>query len=180
VDEQTIQRAQRGSRDAQAVLLRALQDPWFRLARSLTAGDEDRARDATQETALRFLRLLPTFRGESKLATWSMGIVINVVREMRRRSDKPKEAEEALRLASLQRSGPISPDDAARTAEEAELLRKTLDDLPERQREAVILRFFEELSVEETATAMQCAPGTVKATVHQALKALKERLKQLS
>ena len=39
-----------------------------------------------------------------------------------------------------------------------------------------MLRFFEELSVEDTATAMNCAAGTVKATVHQALKALRKRL----
>jgi RNA polymerase sigma factor (sigma-70 family) len=51
-----------------------------------------------------------------------------------------------------------------------------LADLPERQREAVILRYFEELSVEDTAAAMNCAPGTVKATVHQALRALRKRL----
>src|SRR5438034_9454950 len=76
VDDQTIQRAKQGSRDAQAMLLRELQDPWYRLAHSLSR-DADRAREATQETALRFLRLLPTFRGDSKLQTWSMGIVIN-------------------------------------------------------------------------------------------------------
>ena len=49
-----------------------------------------------------------------------------------------------------------------------------------KQREAVVLRFFEELSVEETARAMGCAEGTVKATVHQAIRALKEKLRQLA
>ena len=43
-----------------------------------------------------------------------------------------------------------------------------LADLPDRQREAIVLRFLEELSVEQTAAAMGCAEGTVKATVHQA------------
>ena len=59
-------------------------------------------------------------------------------------------------------------------------MRRTLADLPERQREAVVLRFFEELSVEDTAELMKCAPGTVKATVHQALRALRGKLKQLA
>ena len=54
-----------------------------------------------------------------------------------------------------------------------------LNGLNERQREAVVLRFFEELSVEDTAAAMNCAPGTVKATVHQALRSLRQRLKVL-
>ena len=53
--DETTQQAQRGDRTAQAKLLRDLQDPWYRFCLSLLR-DPDRARDATQETALRFLR----------------------------------------------------------------------------------------------------------------------------
>ena len=176
MDEETIQRAQRGGRDAQAALLRALQDPWFRMAQSLLA-DSDRAREATQETAVRFLRLLPTFRGESKLQTWSMGIVINVAREMRRARQS---GERSLDPIAVGQRATGAPDEEARRVEESDLLRRTLAELPERQREAVVLRYFEELSVEETAAAMNCAPGTVKATVFQAMRALREKLKQLA
>ena len=49
---------------------------------------------------------------------------------------------------------------------------------PGMRRRTLTLRFFEELSVEETATAMGCAAGTVKATVHQALRTLREKMKQ--
>ena len=77
--DQTTQQAQMGDRTAQAKLLRDLQDPWYRMSLSLLR-DPDKARDATQETALRFLKLLPRFAGNSTLTTWSMGIVINVVR----------------------------------------------------------------------------------------------------
>jgi DNA-directed RNA polymerase specialized sigma24 family protein len=42
-----------------------------------------------------------------------------------------------------------------------------------------VLRFFEDLSVEQTAAAMGCAEGTVKATVFQALRALREKMKSL-
>jgi len=176
VDEQTIQQAQRGGRDAQAALLRALQDPWFRMAQTLLA-DADRAREATQETAVRFLHLLPTFRGESRLQTWSMGIVINVAREMRRAQ---KGAERTIDVTVVGPRSAPEPDQEARRIEESALLRKTLAELPERQREAVVLRFLEELSVEETAAAMKCAPGTVKATVFQAMRTLREKLKQLA
>jgi RNA polymerase sigma factor (sigma-70 family) len=60
------------------------------------------------------------------------------------------------------------------------MLRNALDLLPERQREAVVLRFFEELTTDETAHAMNCAPGTVKATIHQALRSLRQKLRQLA
>ena len=72
-----------------------------------------------------------------------------------------------------------SPLESASSAEANDALRRTLDDLPERQREAIVLRFFEELSVDETAKAMSCATGTVKATVHQALRQLREKLRQV-
>src|SRR5207302_4052507 len=71
---------------------------------------------------------------------------------------------------------PQSPYASAEFAEQREKLHAVLADLPERQREAIVLRFFEELSVEETAAAMSCAEGTVKATVHQALRSLRQRL----
>src|SRR5687768_12247271 len=76
----TIEAARRGDRGAQAELLRALQDPWFRLCMALL-GDETEARDAVQESALRLLRQLGEFRSQSQLQTWALGIAVNVVRE---------------------------------------------------------------------------------------------------
>ena len=186
VDQITVEAARRGDRDAQSVLLRELQDPWFRFCMSLL-GNVDDARDAVQETALRFLRDLHRFRGNSSITTWSMGIAINVTREIRR-----KRSRTMLRLSSAEfdsdepaPDAPIeskadSPDDLAALRESSGMLRSMLRELPERQREAVLLRYFHEMSVEETAAAMNCAVGTVKATVHQALRALRTKMEELS
>ena len=174
MDAATIEAAKRGQKSAQAVLLKALQDVWFRFCLSQLRGDRELAADATQETALRFLKQLASFRGESQLQTWSLSIALNVVREMRRKRqfDALDSAQEPVaatpRVSRLTELG-----------EEKALLMEHLAHLPERQREAITLRFFEELSVEETAAAMKCATGTVKATVHQALRSLKEKLKRL-
>jgi RNA polymerase sigma-70 factor (ECF subfamily) len=172
VDAAAIEAARRGDRAAQAQLLSALQDVWFRFCLSQLRGDRDAAADATQETALRFLKQLGSFRGESQLQTWSLSIALNVVREMRRKRGfetldaAPEPQAATLRLARLDE-------------DESVLLKQTLASLPDRQREAITLRFFEELSVEQTAAVMNCATGTVKATVHQALRVLREKLKQL-
>jgi RNA polymerase sigma factor (sigma-70 family) len=154
-------------------LLRGLQDPWYRFALGLLR-DGELAREAVQETAVRFLAALPAYRGESSPSTWSMGIVLNVVREIRRRESA---APDGRRLAGAAKE-PVDPLDRASADEEIGLLRVSLRGLPERQQEAVLLRFFEDLSVEQTAEAMRCAPGTVKATVHQALKALRQKMRQ--
>ena len=153
-------------------LLSALQDVWYRFCLSLLH-DPDRAADATQETGLRFLKQIAQFRGDSQIQTWSLGIALNVVRETKRR--RTTASDENLAELAVERSstGP------AETREEADMLKQTLQSLPDRQREAVVLRFFEDLSVEETAAAMGCAEGTVKATVHQALRALREKMKSL-
>lgn len=177
VDQMTLEAARRGDRAAQTALLRQLQDVWYRMCLSLIGNTED-AQDAVQETALRFLRDLPKFRGDSSISTWSLGIAINVTREIRRKS-RPMQLVGDEQLAAV-RSPAGLPDESASDTETRSLVRSTLQHLSERQREALVLRFFEEMSVEETATAMNCAEGTVKATVFQALRILKSKLKQLA
>ncbi|MFI4861215.1 MAG: RNA polymerase sigma factor [Phycisphaerales bacterium JB063] len=169
-DPATLARAKRGQADAQAALVRELQDVWYRYALSILR-DPEQAKDAAQETALRFLKNLPRFQGGSTLKTWSLGIATNVCRE-RRRQRWP------LALADA----PADPDPTPGPRQRAELreqrdhLLAVLRDLPDRQREAVALRFFEQLSIRETAEAMGCAPGTVKATLSQALQSLRQRM----
>ena len=170
MDEATIEAGRRGDRRAQARLLDALQDVWFRFCLSQLR-NEEQAADATQETALRFLKQLPNFRGESQLQTWSLSISLNVIREMRRKK-KPESLESDPELATEHSSVDLKLENA----EEQTQMRQMLDTLPDRQREALTLRFFEELSVEQTAQTMNCAVGTVKATVHQALRALKQKM----
>ena len=174
-----IEAARRGDRAALALLLRALQDPWYRLSLSMLR-DADAAAEAVQETGLRFLKQVAGFRGESQIRTWSLGIAINVVREMKRRRGRhlTGTAEDGDGMAqTLDDPAPLPPA-MSELGEARDALQQTLSELPERQREAIVLRYFEDLSVDETARAMGCASGTVKATVHQALRSLKKRMKQ--
>jgi RNA polymerase sigma-70 factor, ECF subfamily len=168
VDLVLIDAARSGNRVAQATLLRELQDQWYRIVLRLL-GNAEAAREATQETALRFLRQLPGFEGRSELRTWSLGIAINVAREMRRE----KEQDELTIDPPANGHGPHGE---LEERERAQIVNRVIDTLPERQREAVLLRFFEQLSVEQSATVMGCAPGTVKALVFQALRNMRENL----
>jgi len=163
-----IQAARSGNRVAQATLLRELQDQWYRLVLRLL-GNSESAREATQETALRFLKQLPLFEGRSEIRTWSLGIAINVTREMKR-----QKGQNALNI-DLPSNG-HGPDAEVEQRERAAMVNRVIDTLPERQREAVLLRFFEQLSVEQSASVMGCAPGTVKALVFQALRNMRESL----
>lgn len=178
MDDKTLEAARRGDRDALASLLQHFQDAWYRMSLSLLS-DADLAQDATQETAIRFMRQLPGFRGESQLRTWSLGICLNVAREIRRWA-RGHASLDAIDEAFCGPDRSVSPDATAAHGEAIEQLRSVLGTLPDRQREAVVLRFFEELSVEQTAEVMECAAGTVKATVHQALRSLRKKLAEFA
>ncbi|MBA3775859.1 MAG: RNA polymerase sigma factor [Betaproteobacteria bacterium] len=165
----TLEQARQGDRQAQGALLTRFQNVWFRFALA-QLHDADLAADATQETALRFLRQLPTYRGQSQLQTWSLGIALNVIRECRRRRSENLDGTEAQIAAGG------DPTERVELQDERSRVQSALKLLSARQREVLLLRYFEDLSTEQTATAMNCAPGTVKATLHQALRALKAKL----
>lgn len=173
MDSITIEMARKGDRPALERLVRALQDPWFRFSYSQLR-NEELARDAAQETALRFVRLIPNFRGDSSITTWSLGIALNVCREMRRKK--------ILTTADVPDSPTTTngPEELASKTEAHAALHQAMAGLSERQQQVVTLRFFEERSTEETAKIMGCAAGTVKATLHQALRALKNKVSQLT
>jgi RNA polymerase sigma factor (sigma-70 family) len=57
-------------------------------------------------------------------------------------------------------------------------VRDAITALPARQREAVVLRYLADLPIADVAEAMGCAVGTVKATLHQALRALRVELEE--
>lgn len=145
---------------------------WYRFSYKLLS-DAESAREATQETGLRVLLGLADFRGDSRLKTWSLGIALNVCREMRR--NKPH-----LALAD---AGTVEQHDQTADrlvrAEELDRLNAELAALPDRQREALTLRYLEQLSLRDTAAAMGCALGTAKATISQALRQLRQQAGEL-
>ena len=164
-------RAGRGDRTASAELLRSLQDTIYRFTLAQLRDDEA-AREATQETAVRMLQSIDRFHGGSRVTTWALGVARNVCRERRRRRS-PVDYDLALVQDNyLPEEGVDQRDDAFR-------LQKGVDNLPTRQREAVILRYFQQLSISDTAAAMGCSEGAVKASLWQALRRLRGELKAL-
>jgi RNA polymerase sigma-70 factor (ECF subfamily) len=132
----------------------------------LPPGLRDSAGDAGQECLLRAFQGRRRFRPGGDAVAWLLGIAMNVVRE-RRRKFRPGPS-----LSGL--------DPPARPAEDVPEhladLAGALERLPARQREAVVCRFLRSMSVAQTARAMGCAEGTVKATVFKAMANLRRQL----
>lgn len=158
-----------GCNHARAQLLREIEGPCYRFCLALLA-NPDAARDATQETALRILRSLSRYRGDATFTTWALSIALNVCRESRRRR-------RWLVLPTNWAKTDPAPGPAARAnnSEQSQWLMRSLGQLPQRQREAITLRYLQGLSTKQTAQAMRCAEGTVKATLAKALHKLREQ-----
>jgi DNA-directed RNA polymerase specialized sigma24 family protein len=65
---------------------------------------------------------------------------------------------------------------ATDAVDDRELVRQALARLPARQREVLLLRYFEDLTEAEIAARLGCAPGTVKSSAARALRALRDML----
>jgi RNA polymerase sigma-70 factor (ECF subfamily) len=142
---------------------------------SLTS-DVEEARDLTQETFLRVVRSVKSFRGDSSLKTWLYRIAINQARNRNRwwRSRKlgftfsldAENETDAISLHETLADGrQQSPEDAALQHEQETMIRAGLKKIPQAFREAVILRDIEGLSYEEIAAALETNVGTVKSRI---------------
>lgn len=142
----------------------------LRLARRVT-GDDDLARDVLQETFVDLVRRLPALKLTGRLTTYLYAAVrhrsIDAAR--RRRRDAPgRTSPEGVPAAPA----PVSEDPSA--VERRAMLADALADLPGAQREVLLMRIVDEMSVREIAAALDVPEGTVKSRLHHALGTLRE------
>ncbi len=128
--------------------------------------DSDAALDVLQETFLYVLRKFPGFRLTANFKTFLYPAVRNLSITARRKAERYQASAEALnRLENT----PGSVDTGSASGE----LNVVLASLPEEQREVILLRFVDGLSLGEIAEAMAIPLGTVKSRLHNALQALR-------
>ncbi|MEI5672001.1 MULTISPECIES: SigE family RNA polymerase sigma factor [unclassified Nocardioides] len=132
----------------------------------LLCGDWDRARDHVQEALVRVYVRWPRLQKQGgELAYARRAVASVVIDESRRRSSRELPADPDL-------DRPSTEDVAAAVTDRAALM-AALAGLPPRQRACVVLRYFEELDVRETAATLGCSEGTVKSQTSRALASLR-------
>jgi RNA polymerase sigma-70 factor (ECF subfamily) len=117
------------------------------------------------------------FAGRSAVYTWLYGILLNLDRRERRRIGARRRKLQVLwgSEASEERSSPAA-ETPLEVAEWKTSLWAKVAQLPDGQRQALVLRFSERLSYEEIALAMECPLGTVKSRIFNGLASLRELL----
>lgn len=173
-DEQLVRAFLRGDDAAFSVFVQRYQDRVYRLA-TMWLIDSSLASDVLQETFLRSYTGFGKFRFRARPQTWLLRVCRNVCREHNRLTVRSQPLAPDHELGDL--SG--GPDIAEERRRETCLLRQAISRLPSRQREVVVLRLLEELSVAQTAQVMGCRPGTVKAHLHKAVAALRGKIHEL-
>ncbi|HEY7282950.1 MAG TPA: SigE family RNA polymerase sigma factor [Actinomycetota bacterium] len=140
-------------------------DRAMRVAYLLT-GDRALAEDIVQEAFLRLFGRFLHIRNRAAFDAYLRRTVVNLANSHHRRR-------RAERSSLARRSGLRDPEPASRDLGEADAMRRALLRLPPRQRTAIVLRFYEDLSEQQTADVMRCAVGTVKSLVSRGRETLR-------
>lgn len=144
----------------------------YRLCYRFVGNHED-ASDLSQEVFLRAYRGLKNFRGQSSLGTWLYRIGVNVC--LNRVSAKTLQTEPVEEQRHVDTSSESASERVLRE-ERAERVRAAVAKLPDKQRAALILRMYHDMSHQEIADAVGSSVGAVKANVFHALQNLKKLL----
>jgi RNA polymerase sigma-70 factor (sigma-E family) len=149
-------------------LVQSARPTLLRVAQGVTGRHED-AEDAVQSSLLKAMRAWQRVAGQERWRqqAYVRQIVVNTCRSGWRKWGSRVAVGEMPELVQ----GPETD-----ALDDRELVRQALSRLPARQREVLLLRYYEDLTEAEIAARLGCAPGTVKSSAARALRALRDTL----
>jgi len=177
-DEELMKAYQNGEATAMSEILRRYKNPIYHFTLRL-CGNSSEAEDFAQEVFLRLHQAKDTYRPTGKFSTWLFSIAHNLVISRLRRLKWwgfwPRKNDESEELVEFQSPDP-SPKDIAIGNEVSELVKMGIQSLPFLQKEALILREYENLNYEEIGRILKKSLGSVKTLIHRARENLKIKL----
>ena len=183
-DAEIARRIAAGDRHALRLLMRRNNQTLYRTARSIL-NDDAEAEDALQEAYLLAYRAMGKFRGDAKLSTWLVRIVVNeAIGRLRKRNrsaeiirmDGDVERDSDSTDMNMNENTPEQPERALLRSETRRMLEKKIDALPDAFRTVFVLRAIEEMTVEEAAACLGIPQATVRTRYFRAKGLLREAL----
>ncbi len=175
--ESDTQRIALGLRQRDVVVLETLVERYqYRLVRYLVSllGRRDGIDDIVQETWLRVLERGGSYDGRSRFEPWLFRVARNIALDaMRKRPMLSLDSNEEDRVRSAPASGEPSPYTLAARTQDAERLARSLQTLEPVYREALVLRFQEDLSLQEISVIVGAPVSTVASRIYRGLATLR-------
>jgi RNA polymerase sigma-70 factor (ECF subfamily) len=168
--------------DAQAFnrLVMLHQTKIYNLALNYVKNQEE-AKDLAQDIFVTVYRSLPKLREKEKFTSWLYQIAINHCRNRYKKLSRrgyfnniSLDDEESF----LQIAGDEGPEKSLQRKNTINLVRSTIDSMPEAEKEIILLRDIQELAYEEISAILDIPLGTVKSKLNRARTSLKDRLKK--
>lgn len=173
-DEALLALYANGDRDAARLLMHRMTPKVFGHAYRVL-GDRAEAEDVVQEAMLKLWKIAPEWRqGEAKVSTWLYRIVANLCTD-RLRKRRPNDS---LDATAEPEDGAASASEKMQETSRSEALDEALSQLPERQKQAVVMRHLDELSNPEIADVMGVGVGAVENLIARGKRALAAILAQ--
>jgi RNA polymerase sigma-70 factor (ECF subfamily) len=177
-DRDLMARLAGGDREALGPLMERHYRRLYRIALGYVRNPDD-ALDVVQEAFVKAYRNAARWDGSAGAGPWLSRIAVNLSidrwRRNRRREATFSPLDDGDRAPSLAGAAP-DPTGNVLGRERRERLQRALAVLPEKQRAVVVLRHYQDLSLEEIAETLGMRLGTVKSSLHRALARLRERL----
>jgi RNA polymerase sigma-70 factor (ECF subfamily) len=168
-----------GNEDAIEALVREHEAGVFRLALSIV-GDQAEANEVMQETFLSALRALPSYQEKKSFKAWLYTIALNHSRShLRKRKVLERLRSTLTTIFRIETENQISAEEAVLQNEKEAAIWRCLNQLDERLRIVVILRYFHELPVTEISSILSVNEGTIHSRLHTARAKLRDSLKHL-
>lgn len=174
-DEKLMLECQKDSLDAFNLLFRRYEKRIYNLSVRLV-GDISTAEEITLDTFMRAYKARKRYKPTARLSTWLYCIARNLCKD----TIKSKVREEAISGSAYQselataESG--NPGKMAENEEFQERIKKAIESLPRKQREVIIMNYYEGLRYSEIAVILKCSLGSVKMAAHRAHLRLAELL----
>lgn len=178
-DREPVTKIKNGNQNAFKQLFEEYQHLVFNISYRMS-GNREEAEDITQDVFIKIFNSVGKFRGDAKLSSWIYRIAVNTCLKRERR----KKLENWISLEFLfqekEQLQPVSlealPDQQIEIAEKEQIVQQAIQSLPERQKTALILHRYENLSYKQIAAIMEISLSAVESLLHRAKDNLTKKL----
>ncbi|AGT30592.1 RNA polymerase sigma factor SigW [Geobacillus genomosp. 3] len=179
-----IKAIRKGDQNAYADLVDLYKDKIYRLCYRML-GNRHEAEDAAQEAFIRAYIHIDKYNPDMKFSTWLYRIATNLtIDKLRKRKpdvylDEELNGTDGLTMQAQLPSREMSPEEAVESLELQETVQRAIEQLPEKYRSVLVLKYIEDLSLQEISEILELPVGTVKTRLHRGREALRRQLGHL-